>query len=67
MEVCKEDGAVLFSVVSSGRTRGSNHRLNNSNFHLNTRKKFFTVRMRLESPSVEVFKALLGMVLGSLL
>lgn len=44
MELWKEHGAMFFSVVSSVLTRGSEHRLNNSNFHLNVGENFFTLK-----------------------
>jgi len=72
---CEEDGAKLFSVVPSNRTRGNGHK--HRKFRLNTRKNFFTLRVTepwhrmprdaVESPSLEVFKTHLDKVLCSLL
>jgi len=74
---CKKDGDRLFSTACCDKTRGNGFKLKEGRFRLDTRKKFFTMKVMklwhrfprevVDAPSPETFKARLDRALSNLI
>jgi len=72
----RKDGEGLFTRMCSDRTKGNGSKLKEGRFRLDTRKKFFTMRVvkhwnrlpreAVDAPSLEVFKTRLDGALSNL-
>ena len=71
----KYEGVQLFTRMDSDRTRGNDFKLRQGRFRSDIRRKFFTQKVKhwsrlpeevVDVPSLDAFKARLGVALGNL-